>query len=94
MFFWMFACPDVLGACPDVLGEGTAMTASFDQQREWRLRQLADRQGYRLQKLRGDGGYWLLDVGTAWLIMGEQTTHGVCVGYDLDAIEDWLCDRN
>jgi hypothetical protein len=70
------------------------MPEIYDQQRERRLRRLADKQGYRLQKLYGDDGYWLSDISTRGLVIGEQTAAGVRIGYDLDVIEDWLCDRN
>jgi hypothetical protein len=58
--------------------------------RSTRLRRLADKQGYQLQKLRGDDGYWLSDATTGGLVIGEGITRGVRVGYDLDAIEEWL----
>jgi hypothetical protein len=60
---------------------------------ERRLRRLADQQGYRISKLRNGDGYWLIDVDTGGLVIGEEVTRGVRIGYDLDVIEDWLCDR-
>jgi hypothetical protein len=46
--------------------------------------------GYRLQKLRGDDGYWLSDADGGWLVVGEEVIAGVRIGYDLDVIEEWL----
>jgi hypothetical protein len=66
------------------------MSTAFDQQQERRLRRLADKQGYRLHKLRGDHGYWLSDVSTRGVLIGEQIAAGVRIGYDLGVIEDWL----
>jgi hypothetical protein len=57
---------------------------------EKRVRRLAARQGYVLRKLRDDDGYWLIDADTGGLVIGEQIAPGVRIGYDLDAIEDWL----
>ena len=57
---------------------------------ESRLRRQAAREGYRLRKLRDDRGYWLIDPSTGGLIIGDQITRGVDIGYDLDVIDDWL----
>lgn len=65
-------------------------STSVDRNREKRLRRLADKQGYRLHKLRSGNGYWLLDLDTNGLIIGEQVTAGVCIGYDLAVIQNWL----
>ena len=54
------------------------------------IRRLADREGYRLRKLRGDRGYWLSDLSTGGLVIGECITRGVEIGYELDVIEEWL----
>jgi hypothetical protein len=60
---------------------------------ERKLRGIADRQGYRLKKLRGQEAYWLIDVATGGLVIGEQIAPGVNVGCDLDTVNDWLFDR-
>jgi hypothetical protein len=57
---------------------------------EKRVRRLADREGYRLQKLRGEDAYLLFSIDPGGLVVGEAITSGVYVGYGLDAIEDWL----
>ncbi len=57
---------------------------------ERRVRREAERQGLRLKKLRNDDGYWLIDISTGGLVLGEEITRGVRIGYDLDAVEEWL----
>jgi hypothetical protein len=66
------------------------MTTTMDRNRERRLRRLADKQRYRLTKLRGQDGYWLSDIDTGGLVIGEMVTRGVFIGGNLDEIEDWL----
>jgi hypothetical protein len=58
--------------------------------RENHLRRLAARHGCRLRKLRGDDGYWLIDNSTGGLLVGEEVTRGVRIGYDLGVVEEWL----
>jgi hypothetical protein len=60
------------------------------QTRERRVRREADRQGLRLMKLRTGEGYWLIDISTGGLVLGEEITRGVRIGYDLGAVEEWL----
>ena len=66
------------------------MPTSTYNRRESRLRRQAAREGYRLRKLRDDRGYWLIDLSTGGLVIGDQITRGVDVGSDLDVIDDWL----
>jgi hypothetical protein len=54
----------------------TASEFEPDQQRERRLRRLADQQGYRLKRLRGQDGYWLIDIDTGGLVIGDQVAKG------------------
>jgi hypothetical protein len=60
--------------------------------RERRMRKVADREGYRLRKLRGQDAYWLIDVASNGLALGREDTPGKRIGYDLDAIAEYLGD--
>ena len=67
-------------------------TMSTIQTRENRARRLAADQDWRVRKLRNGLGYWLIDNSTGGLILGEQIAAGVDIGYDLDAVEQYLSD--
>jgi hypothetical protein len=60
------------------------------QAHERRVRREAHRQGLRLKKLRTGEGYWLIDISTGGLVLGEEITRGVRIGYELGAVEEWL----
>jgi len=60
--------------------------------RENRARRLASDHGMRIRKLSDDAGYWLIDTATNSLVIGDQITHGVDIGFDLDTIEQYLSD--
>jgi hypothetical protein len=68
------------------------MPTTIDRNRERRLRRQADKQGYRLTKLRGkdQDGYWLTDMDTGALVVGSSPARGVFIGHDLDVIENYL----
>jgi hypothetical protein len=57
---------------------------------EKRVRRLADREGYRLKKLRNGCGYWLIDNSMNIPMLGEVDVHNDQVGYVLEVVEDWL----
>ena len=67
-----------------------SMLSTSTSAREKRGRRAADREGYRLHKLRGDDGYWLIDIGTGALWISQQIAAGVNIGEDLDVIENSL----
>ena len=61
-----------------------------EKSRENRIRRLAHREGMRLHKLRDDGGFWLFDNAINCLVIGQEITRGVRIGYDLDVFGEYL----
>jgi hypothetical protein len=65
--------------------------ADTEKVRENRLRRMADRRGYMIQKSRRRdpravdyGNYWIVDPSTNGLVAGDE------FGMSLDDVEDWL----